>query len=451
MDIGEPTNVPEAGNAPGRLQQARIRGGLIRGAPLGGQVAVVLVALAWIVVLAIYLAKRIVLSPDSMNNYAHVWWIAGGIWHRSTLPWSMPVIGHGQALTYPYGIVNWTTAALVWPILGDWAITLWTALGAVGCIFATFAAFPELRRGWWAAGVLANPAIILALLFGQQSFAWAAMLLLLGVACWRRERPLAAAILVGLGQANHPAVVLPIGLIMVAVWLRFEPNRQRLLRWYALSTLISLPAAILVFASPAYEDTTMRDRIVNFFSTLGPRILIIAIPVGFLLMLRSRWRVLAPLALAVSLFANLALQEPVRANLAWRSLRRKPDLASIQEFTRSPQFHRGDVYRILRGSDSKLGLYSVLKAGGRLDSEFFPESAALTSFPSSLRYTQMLCKRGVDAVVDFKTYDDTRHTNEHAVLRQLARDDTTMVGIRSVASTSAYEVFAVDRTRCRPS
>ena len=101
----------------------------------------------------------------------------------------MPVLAHGDAYAYPYGFVNWTTAALLWPLFGNWAVTLWTALGAVGCIVATFIAFPELRRGWWAAAVLANPAILEALLFGQQSFAWGAMLLLFGVALLAARAP----------------------------------------------------------------------------------------------------------------------------------------------------------------------------------------------------------------------------------------------------------------------
>src|SRR5438128_2558369 len=83
----------------------------------------------------------------------------------------------------------------------------------------------------------ANSAIIESLLFGQQAFAWGAALLLLGIAAWRRERPLAAALLVGLGQATHAAIVLPIGALLVAACLPFVPDRRALLRWYALSVL----------------------------------------------------------------------------------------------------------------------------------------------------------------------------------------------------------------------
>src|SRR5882724_10968851 len=173
----------------------------------GGRLVLGAMAVAWCLVLGLVLSRRILLVPDSVNNNAHVWWIAQNLWHHGTLPWRMPVIGHGEAFTFPYGIVNWTSAAIVWPLLGDWGVTLWTALGSVGCLIATFYAFPELRRGsWWAAAVLANPAVWYALLFGQQTFVWAAALLLAGIGTWRRDRALLGAVLVGLGQANHPAV-----------------------------------------------------------------------------------------------------------------------------------------------------------------------------------------------------------------------------------------------------
>ena len=138
----------------------------------------------------------------------------------------------------------------------------------------------------------------------------------------------------------------------------------------------------------------------------------------------------------------------MHANLAWRSLRRKPDLVAVQEFTRSPEFSPGKTYRILRGADSKLGMYAVLLAGGRLDSEFFPESVAWQNFHSLHAYERVLCRHRVDEVVDFVSYDSTRHTNEHAELLRLEHDPAAVVRTRSVARTPAYEVFAVDRSRC---
>ena len=211
----------------------------------GGRIGAFLVAAIWIAIVAVYLDHRVVLSSDSMNNYVHVWWIARDLWHHGWLPWRMPVLGHGDAYAYPYGFTNWTVGrARCGRCSATGRVTLATVLGAVGCIVATFVAFPELREGWWAAAVLANPAIIESLLFGQQAFAWGAALLLFGVACWRRDRRFTAAILVGLGQATHAAIVLPIGLLVVLVAVRFVPDRRALLRYYAISLLIALPAVV---------------------------------------------------------------------------------------------------------------------------------------------------------------------------------------------------------------
>ena len=69
--------------------------------------------------LALYLRHSIVLSSDSVNNHVHVWYIARDLWHHGRLPWRMPVLAHGEAYAYPYGFVNWTTAAIFWPLFGN--------------------------------------------------------------------------------------------------------------------------------------------------------------------------------------------------------------------------------------------------------------------------------------------------------------------------------------------
>jgi hypothetical protein len=415
----------------------------------GGTIVLAVMAGLWIGVLAFYLAHRIVLSSDSMNNYVHVWWIARDLWHHGRLPWHMPVLGHGAAYAYPYGFTNWTVAAVLWPLFGNWAVTLTTALGALGCIAATFLAFPELRRGWWAAAVLANPAIIESLLFGQQAFAWGASFFLLGIACWRRDRRLMAALLVGVGQLTHPAIVLPIGLICVAVYLPFVVDRKALLRYYALSVVIALPAVVLVFSSPGYADSTMRDRLVNFISTLAPRILVIAIPIALVVVRRSGVRAYGPLALMVVLLANVALEIPLNVDFQWRVLTRTASTTSLDTYLRSREFLPGNTYRVLRGAgDAKLGLYHVLLAGGRLDSEMFPESMAIHDFASAHDYAHFLCDRHVDFVIAYDSYSASRHTNELAVLRRLAADQSQAVRVNEVDRGPGHVVYRVARSGC---
>jgi hypothetical protein len=363
----------------------------------------------------------------------------------------MPVLGHGSAYAYPYGFTNWTAAALLWPALGNWGVTLTTVAGAVGCIAATFLAFPELRGGWWAAAVIANPAIIESMLFGQQTFAWGAALLLLGVACWRRQRPLAAALLVGLGQATHAAIVLPIGVLLVAVAAcgRLVPDRRTLLRWYALSVVVALPAVFLVFASPGYADSTMRDRLVNFVGTLAPRVLVVAVPLILVGLRRLGVRALAPLALIVVLGGNVALEEPLNVGFQWHALRRTVNTASLDDFLHSSQFVPGATYRVLRGAgDAKLGIYHVLLAGGRLDSEMFPESMATHNFATEADYEALLCARHVDFVIAYASYTASRGTNEIAMLARLASGSPREVRVRAIERGSGHVVYAITRVGC---
>ena len=414
----------------------------------GGNVALVIVAGAWIVIALRYLAHRIVLSSDSMNNYVHVWWVARDLWHHGRLPWRMPVLGHGAAYAYPYGFTNWTVGALLWPVFGNWAVTLGTVLGVTGCIAATFVAFPELRRGWWAAAALANPAIIEALLFGQQAFAWGAALLLFGVAAWRRDRPLLAAVLVGLGQATHAAIVLPIGLLLVAGSSFFVRDRGRLWRWYGVALLITIPAIVLVFASPGYADSTMRDRIANFFSTLGLRVLIVVLPLAFVWARRTGIRALAPLALFVSLAISASVQVPLNVDFQWGALTRTANTASLDAYLQSSAFRPGATYRVLRGAgDGKLGLYHVLRAGGRLDSEMFPESMAIRNFSGTQQYAQLLCKRHVDYVIAYASYTASRGTNELAVLRQMQHAGGG-VRVEPIQEGRGHIVYHVTREDC---
>jgi hypothetical protein len=213
--------------------------------------------------------------------------------------------------------------------------------------------------------------------------------------------------------------------------------------------LITLPAVVLVFASPGYADATTRDRLVNFIGTLGPRVLLVAMPVIFALARRTGFRVLAPLALVIALGVNGAFEYPLNVGWQWRGFTRVANTASLDSFLRSPEFVPGATYRVLRGAaDAKLGLYHVLRAGGRLDSELFPESMAMRSFKGTPEYEQLLCERRVDYVIAYDDYTSSRHTNELAILRRLAATTRPRVEVRTIENGKAQRVYAVDRRRC---
>lgn len=418
--------------------------------PAGARPVIAFLVVAWIVVLALYLRHAIVLSSDNINNHVHVWYIAHDLWHHARLPWHMPILAHGEAYAYPYGFVNWTTAAIFWPLFGNWTITLWNVLGAVGCIAGIFIAFPELRRGWWAASVLANPAVLEGLLFGQQSFLWGSMFLLFGVAAWRRGRLGCAAVLVGIGQANHAAIVLPIGMFLVAYYLIANPSdRRSVLQWYPLSFVLALPAVWLVFASPTTAQSSVGLEVSNFLITFGPRVIIVGLPVLCVLFQRTGIRALAPLGVALALIAHLGFEIPLNVGQQWSALAHNgADTAPLDAYLHTSTFVRGATYRVLRGGDGKLGMYRVVRAGGRLDSEMFPESMAIRSFHDPADYARLLCDRRVDQVIHYDTYDTARHTNERLMIAALEQTTVDGVHLQPLATGPGWRVDAVERSGC---
>ena len=374
-------------------------------------------AAGWLGVAAAILSHRVYVSNDSISNYAHVWFISDSVWDGHLLPYTFPLIGHGQALAYPYAFVPWTTAALLHPLLGDWVTTLWLVLGAAGAIAATIWALPEVRGPWALAGVLGNPMLVEGLILAQLPFLWATAFLFTAVGAWRRGWRVPAVLLMALAQGNHPAVALPIAGLLVLTWLRWEPERRALLWSYVLSVALSLPGVAMVFLSPVLEDSGPTSTITNFATTVGARLPVVFGPVfiAWLVTRAPRW---LPGVAAAVLALNFALVPFRGTSYAWGALGRVPD-RGLLAFINSPAFEPGATYRVLRSADGKVGMYQVLINGGRLDSEFFPESFARRSWESLTLYRGFLRGRRVDYVIIYRFYDERHGTNEHALLAEL--------------------------------
>jgi hypothetical protein len=410
---------------------------------------VAVLALAWAVILALVLRHRIFVTHDSLINYAHTWWIDSQLWHGHGIPWHMPVLGHGQALTFPYGALPWLVGAVLWPLVGEWAVTVVLVLGAVGLIAATFWAFPEARRPWWAAVVLANPVLVLAPLSGQIPFLWGAGLLTVGIGCWSRERRVLAVAFVALAQLTHIAVVLPIAAVLVLVRLRGEPHRRALVTCYLISVLIALPAAWPVLGSPVFIETSALTEAWQLLGTVLIRLCVFVPPV-LAMVWAGRGRPWWPAALAgVAVVANLAVLAPLDAGYSWTALGREPD-QTLARFADSAQFQPGLTYRVLRTSDGKVGMYQLLRRSGRLDSEFYPESIWAGEFATERDYSEFLRVRRVDMVLVYDQIPGHVHTNEPQLLARMAASgrgcsgDTA--GIRLVSAADHWDYYAIDHS-----
>jgi hypothetical protein len=407
------------------------------------------VAVLWAIILVLILRHRVFVSHDSISNYGHVWWVSDQLWGGDGVPFRMPVIGHGKAFAFPYGFLPWFTASLFHPLLGDWVVTLWIVLGFIGLVVAMFWAFPEIRHGWWAATALVNPALVIAPIIGQLPFIWGSAMLMAAIGCWRRQRYIEAAILAGLGQATHPAVVLPIAALLVLGRLKWEADRRQLLKFYAISFVIALPATWIVFVSPVFVDSSVLVIIAQFFGTLVVRSFVFAVPILLLLFRRLRWSWLPVTLFIFTLGLNVALGDLLDTRYAWGALNRKPNTDLLQ-FVNSSRFEPEKTYRILRAADGKVGMYQIVRQGGHLDSEFFPESIDRRSFASTEDYSKFLRTRRVDFVITYDSYDREYRTNEHALLDELSTRgldgcDQTVVGAAAYAQAEHFDVYRVRR------
>lgn len=377
-----------------------------------------LILTAWIAGCLAILAHKVFVTNDSLSNYAHVWYVSKVFWAGDGIPFHFPEIGHGDALAFPYGFLPWFTAALLHPLFGDWTTTLWLVLGGAGVVLAALWAFPELRHPLPAALFLANPLMVEAVLLGQLPFLWATAPWFVAIGMWRRGNVAPAVIFAAVAQGTHPAVVLPLAGLAVLGRLRFEPRRTRLVVAYVISVLFASPAIVLVLISPVVEDSSLVSLAANFAGTVGLRAGVVLAPFAIIWFARK----LPPrtmLALVAAVALSNAVLVPIRdTGFAWHALARTPN-TQLVPYLESPAFQKGATYRLLRIADGKVGMYQLIRHGGRLDSEFFPESIDRRSWPSTADYQAFLAGRHVDYVLIYYAYDVRYGTNEHALLNEL--------------------------------
>ncbi len=405
-----------------------------------GDAALAATCVAWAIGLGFILAHRIFVTNDSLSNYIHVWYVADRFWHGHGIPLHMPVIGHGDALAFPYGFLPWFSAALLRPLLGDWVVTLWIVAGLLGVVAAMWRAFPEVRGSWWFAMLLVEPMLVEAPLLGQLPFLWATAFLFAAIACWREQRRILATVFLVAAQATHPAVIMPIAGAVVLARLWWEPRRTQLLAAYAISVALAAPAAWMTLASPTVEDLSRGELIGNFFGTVVLRAIVVASPFIALVVQRTPLA-RVPASIFVALIGLNMVLVPVRHNeYAWGALTRAPD-TGLNGFIASPAFVPGATYRILRVGDGKIGMYQLVRASARLDSEPFPESIDRRSFASTDDYAAFLRKRDVQYVIVYDAYDRRYRTNEHELLRQLASGSNACA--ITVVDETEYDVYAI--------
>ena len=134
----------------------------------------------------------------------------------------------------------------------------------------------------------------------------------------------------------------------------------------------------------------------------------------------------------------------------WGALNRRPD-ATATAIPKLPDFISGATYRVLTFGDGKYGQYAVVRAGGLLDSEFFPESLYRRSFPNQTAYAKFLVDRKVQFVVVDYRYRKF-HTNEQQLLDAMAAAPTGCVAgvtVQEADRSPTLTLYRISR-ECSP-
>lgn len=417
---------------------------MIRTDSTSERVALVIVLFGWLLVLVSVLTHALYVSHDSISNNAHIWYVSQQIWDGHRIPFHMPMLAQGHALAFPYAFIPWTTAALLRPLLGEWVVTLWLVGGFIALVVVMFWALPELRRGWLGAAVLVNPALVMALLVGQIPFIWASAMLFAAIGAWRRAHPWVATAFAALAMATHAAVLGPITMLIVIAYLPFTRSRRALIAHYLIAVIVAVPPAIMLTLSPVIEQSSTTYRIEQVIRVTGTRGTVFLVPIALAALAESRRRWIGPAALGVLALINAVALGPMN-RYAWASPWRQPD-DGVAALIDSPQFEPGATYRVLGFSDGRVSMYRLVQNGARLDGEFFPETMARQSWNSVADYEQALADRHIDFVMAWNSYDSRWQTNEHALLRQMAKDPqcvNTTLSVSKVMSRPDYDVFAI--------
>ena len=376
--------------------------------------------LAWLVVLGLMLAKPVFLGTDSMNNYAHVWYLQDRLFNHAEFPRHISLLDNGQAEMFPYGFAPWMAGALLYPVLGDWAVTLLMVAGVLAIVLGACLVRPAMRDPWMLAVFTLNPFFIDAVLVFQFSFVWATAFFLLFVYAAERRRWKMAGILAWLTITTHPimggAAIAAFGAYALLRWRRDLPPLMVAL---GAAAALSLPWVWLTLQTPSLGDNPAKTVVLSVLDILPRRGLVMAAP--FILAAPVPW--LRRTAIAAALIA-LPIAVPLAngafgyAQGSYEGLVQGPRHL-YDDFFASPTFRRDATYRVLEPNHLEDGMYDFTRQGVVLSSEFFTESTFRRSFTEA-QYQCFLGVKTTDYVTVEAGYVNQYGVNELELLRNLA-------------------------------
>ncbi len=374
------------------------------------------------------LTRTIYLADDTINNYAHVWYISDRLFGSGHIPIRFAELDGGRAFTFPYGLTPWLLNALAYPLLGDWSVTFFLVLGGVAAVAGVILVRPAMRDPWLMLLFIANPFFIDALAGGQYAFLWSVAGFFALVWCVEHRRwPLAAGCM-WFTVSTHPIEGGLGVLAYVACCAVMRPRtRMPLLALSALVAPLLAPSIYFAVRTPAVAENSVGAIAASILQDLPRRGSVMAAPFALAWaapLLRSHYRSLgvafAAAAVPVVLVSGGALSRaPGLSNFT-----REGSYAGIvsaasndyKGYLASPDFRGGMVYRVLSPNEREQGAYYLMRRHGVLANEFFGESQKRRSWDEQ-RYRCYLAAKHVDRVVVESGYRKQFPTNESVAAR----------------------------------
>lgn len=405
-----------------------------------GLAAAVLLAFAGY--LGMVLFHTVYLGNDSAQSYGHVWFIEQSLRAGHGIPLRMPNLDGGRAFTFPYGLIPWLPAALLRPILGDWAVTASMIVGVILLLVGVSRWLPKTASPLVIAVILLNWQLWNAVLQFQLPTIWALALTTLAVAEFDRGRPrLGAALAVGALVAHPLMGGVSLGLTVLA---QIEGTRRLPVRraiWLLGAALLASPAIWMFLQLPSIEQVGLWGFVTPAQITLQrtsmlwwPWVLTRAIPFV------RRWHV-PILLIGVALLArNFNDSNPQSAR--WVSRARFPDFVEAG-------FVQPDArYRALTMSNQEDGMVQLMQAGAVLAQDFFDESVDRRSFGGTDEYRCFLARKGATDVLVQAEWLRRGTTNEVSALNALVVEGNATLAFRGAAGTLHYAIRPVPVELC---
>ncbi len=400
------------------------------------------------------LSRTIYLADDTINHYAHVWYISDQLYGSGTIPLRFTELDGGRAFTYPYAIAPWTLNALIYPLFGDWSVTLFLVLGGLAAIAGALLVRPSMRDPWLLVLFVFNPFFIDALANGQYAFLWSAAGFFAFVWAAERRSWIVATVACVFTVTTHPIEGGLASAAFILYSMITRPDRRAPLALVSLVTVPFIaPSFYFAWNTPAVDENSWRTIIGSILNDLPRRGTVLAAPFALSAaapFLRAHYRPVGAAfagvtAALVVLASGAGVDVPGLDRLAnpggYAGLVSAAD-NDYHAYITSGDFASGKVYRVLSPNEREQGALFLMRHHAVLANDLFSESQHRTSW-SPERYRCYLAAKHVDRVVIEQSYGSEFKTNEQALLDGLvANGDARVTYGAPGARLEVYDVAA---------